>query len=116
MPVHVLGPVSGKITYRDDDRVCSKHFVEGQPTVDHPCPAVHMGYNYQLKKHQVRAARKTRTIQNFTQYRKKNLKTEVEQTDVKVDSSGEADLKQTVENLNKSIKHGHDYSLCVRLC
>ena len=66
--VHVLGPISRMITYRDDDRVCSKHFVEGQPTVSHPCPALHMGYNYQPKKHQVRAARKTRTIQNFTQY------------------------------------------------
>ena len=59
-----------------------------------------MGYNYQPKKHQVRAARKTRTMQNFTQYSlpEKKPKTEVEQTDVKGDSSGEAELKQTVEN------------------
>ena len=34
----------------EDDRVCSKHFVDGQPTVDHPCPTVDMGYNYQPKK------------------------------------------------------------------
>ena len=32
-----------------------------------------------------------------------------------VDSSGEAELKQTVENLNKSIKHDHDYSLCANV-
>ena len=66
-----------------------------------------MGYNYQPKKHQVRAARKTRSIQKFTQYspaeKKKKTKTEVEQTDVKSDSSGEAELKHTVDNLNKSI-------------
>ena len=47
------------------------------------------------------------------QYSRKKPKTEVEQTDVKVDSSGEAEFKQSVENLNKSIKHIHDYSLCV---
>ena len=85
----------------EDDRVCSKHFVDGQPTVDHPCPTVDMGYNYQPKKHQVRAARKTRTMQKFTQYSpaEKKSKTEVEQTDVKGDSSGEAELKQNVDIL-----------------
>ena len=105
----------------EDDRVCSKHFVDGQPTVDHPCPTVDMGYNYQPKKHQVRAARKTRTMQKFTQYSpaEKKSKTEVEQTDVKGDSSGEAELKQNVDNLNKSIKHDHDYIYvcdCVENC
>ena len=51
-------------------------------------------------------------MQNFTQYilPEKNIYiTEVEQTDVRVDGSGEAELKQTVDNLNKSIKHDHDY-------
>ena len=80
-----------------------------------------MGYNYQPKKHQVRAARKTRSIQKFTQYSpaEKKTKTEVEQTDVKGDNSGEAELKQTVDNLNKSIKHDHDYIYvceCVENC
>ena len=42
------------------------------------------------------------TIQH---YRKKKPKTEIEQTDVKGDSSGEAELKQTDDNLNKRIKH-----------
>ena len=62
--------------------------MDGQPTVDHRCPTVDMGYNYQPKKHQVRAAGKTRTMQKFTQYRpaEKKSKTEVEQTDVKGDS------------------------------
>ena len=50
----------------EDDRVCSKHFVDGKPTVDHPCPTVEMGcnYMYQSKKHQARAAWKTRGILN----------------------------------------------------
>ena len=51
-------------------------------------------------------------------YRKKS-KTEVEQTDVKGDSSGEAELKQNVDNLNKRIKHDHDYIYgcdCVENC
>ena len=105
----------------EDDRVCSKHFVDGRPTVDHPYPTVDMGYNYQPKKHQVRAARKTRTMQKFTQYSpaKKKSKTEIEQTDVKGDSSGEAELKQNVGTLNKSIKHDHDYIYvcdCVENC
>ena len=105
----------------EDDRVCSKHFVDGQPTVAHPCPTVDMGYNYQPKKHQVRAARKTRTTQKFTKYSpaEKKPKTEVDQTDVKGDSSGEAELKQTVVNMNKSIKHDHDYIYecdCVENC
>ena len=78
-------------------------------------------YNYQPKKHQVRAARKTRTMQKFTQYSpaEKKSKTEVEQTDVKGDSSGEAELRQNVDNLNKSIKHDHDYIYvcdCVENC
>ena len=95
--------------------------MDGQPTVDHPYPTVDMGYNYQPKKHQVRAARKTRTVQKFTQYSRaeKKSKTEVEQTDVKGDSSGEAELKQNVENLNKNIKHDHDYIYvgdCVENC
>ena len=62
--------------------------MDGQPTVDQSCPTVDMGYKYQPKKHQVRTARKTRTIQKFTQYstaeEKKEPKTEIEQTDVKV--------------------------------
>ena len=88
-----------------------KHFVDGQPTVDHPCPIIDMGYDYQPKKDQVRAARKTRPIQKFTQYSpaEKKPKTEVKQTDVKGDSSGEAELIQTVDNLNKGIKHDLDY-------
>ena len=99
----------------EDDRVCSKHFVDGQPTVDHPCPTVNMGYNYQPKKHQVRAAHKTRAMQTFTQYSpaEKKPKTEIEQTDV------EGDLKQTVDNMNNSIKHDHDYIYvcdCVENC
>ena len=50
---------------------------------------------------------------------RKKSKTEVEQTDVKGDSSGEAELKQNVDNLNKSIKHDHDYIYvcdCVENC
>jgi hypothetical protein len=50
---------------------------------------------------------------------RKKPKTEAEQTDVKGDSSGEAELKQTVDNLNKSIKHDHDYIYacnCVENC
>ena len=78
-------------------------------TVDHPCPTVDMEYNYQPKIHQERAALKTRTastaVYTIQPSRKKNLlKAEVEQTDVKVDSSGEPELKQTVDNLNKSFK------------
>ena len=50
-------------------------------------------------------------MQKFTQYSpaEKKSKTEVEQTDVKGDRSSEAELKQNVDNLNKSIKHDHDY-------
>ena len=40
---------------------------------------------------------------------RKKSKTEVEQTDVKGDSWGVAELKQNVDSLNKSIKHDHDY-------
>ena len=50
---------------------------------------------------------------------RKKSKTEVEQTDVKGDSSGEAELKQNVDNLNKSIKHDHGYIYvcdCVENC
>ena len=50
---------------------------------------------------------------------KKNPKTEVERTDVKGDSSDEAELKQTLDNLNKSIKLDHDYIYvcdCVENC
>ena len=42
----------------EDDRICSKHFVERQPTVDHPCPAVDMGVQQPAKRNA-----KTRTIQ-----------------------------------------------------
>ena len=76
-------------------------------------------HNYQSKKHQVRAAGKTRTVHKFTQYSpaEKIPKTEVEQTDVKGDSSGEAELKQTVDNLNDLIKHDHIYACdCVDYC
>ena len=55
------------------------------------------------------------TIQPCT----KKSKTEVEQTDVKGDSWGEAELKQNVDSLNKSIKHDHDYIYvcdCVENC
>jgi len=95
--------------------------VDGQPTVDHPCPTVDMGYNYQPKKDQVSEARKTRPIQKFTQYSpaEKKPKTEVEQADIKGDSSSEAELKETVENLNKGIKRDHDYIYvcdCVENC
>ena len=82
-------------------RVCSKHFVDGQPTVDHPCPcpALDMGTTTNRKKTSGKNSPQTRTVQRFTQYSppEKRPKTEVEQTDVKVDSSGEAELKQTVE-------------------
>ena len=44
---------------------------------------------------------------------RKKSKTEVEQTTVKGDSSDEAELKQNVDNLNKSIKHNHD---CICVC
>jgi len=27
-----------------DSRVCSRHFVEGQPTLQHPHPTLNMGY------------------------------------------------------------------------
>ena len=95
--------------------------MDGQPTLDHPCPTVNMGYNYQPKKHQVRAARKTRAMQNFTQHSPAETKpkTEIEQTDDEGDSSGEAGLKQTVDNMNNSIKHDHDYIYvcdCVENC
>ena len=54
-------------------------------------------------------------MQKFTQYSpaEKKSKTEVEQTDVKGDGSGEAELKQNVDNLNKSIKYDHD---CIYVC
>ena len=39
----------------------------------------------------------------FFQKKKYIYITEVEQTDVRVDSSGEAELKQTVDNLNKRL-------------
>ena len=50
-------------------------------------------------------------MQKFTLYSpaEKKSKTEVEQTDVKGDSWGVAELKQNVDSLNKSIKHDHDY-------
>jgi len=54
-----------------------------------------------------------------TALQKKNPKSEVEQTDVKGDSSGEAELKQTVDNLNEGINHDHDYIYvcdCVENC
>ena len=44
---------------------------------------------------------------------RKKSKPEVEQTDVKGDRSGKAELKQNVDNLNKSIKHDHDYIYAV---
>ena len=50
---------------------------------------------------------------------RKKSKTELEQTDIKGDSSGEVELKQNVDNLNKSIKHDHDYTYvcdCVENC
>ena len=81
--------------------------MDGKPTVDHPCPTVEMGCNYQPKKHQARAARKTKGIQKFMQYSpvEKKPNTEGEHTDFK----GEVELKQTVENLNKSIEQDHGY-------
>ena len=33
-----------------NDRVCSKHFVDGVPTVAHPDPSLHMGYDLPQKK------------------------------------------------------------------
>ena len=70
-------------------------------------PIIHVllsiwGTTTNRKQHLVSAARKTRTIQKFAQYNppeKKPPKTEVEQTDVKVDNSGESELKLTVDNL-----------------
>ena len=50
---------------------------------------------------------------------RKKPKSELEQTDVKGDSSGEAELTQTVDNLNKGINHDHDYIYvcdCVENC
>ena len=66
-----------------------------------------MGCNYQPKKHQARAARKTKGIQKFMQYSpvEKKPNTEGEHTYFK----GEVELKQTVENLNKSIEQDHGY-------
>ena len=85
------------------------------PKIIHACP-----YGVQLPTVKT-SGKSSPQKENYTEFytiqsSRKKTKTEVEQTDVKVDSSGEAELKQTVENLNKSIKHDHDYSLCVRLC
>ena len=44
-----------------------------------------------------------------TALQEKKTKTEVEQTDFKGDSSGLAEFKQTVDNLNNRIKHDNDY-------
>lgn len=30
---------------KSHDRVCSKHFVDGKPTVSHPAPTLHLGYS-----------------------------------------------------------------------
>ena len=49
------------------------------------------------------AKRELCRILHSTFFQKKKTITEVEQTDVRVDSSGEAELKQTVDNLNKRL-------------
>ena len=52
-----------------------------------------------------------RSLPNTT-LRKKTPKTEVEQTDVKVDNSGESELKLTVYNLSKALNKITTTSMC----
>lgn len=108
----------------DDDRVCSKHFVNGQPTEDHPFPTIDVGYNYKPKQQKVRAGRKARTSQHNTQDSpaEKKPKIELEPTEgVMGDNEGDVKLEQAVDNSVKhdSIKHDHDYIYvchCVENC
>ena len=89
----------------EEDRVCSKHFVDGQPTVDHPCPRSIWGTSTSPKTSGKSSPPSENCTEVYTiQPFRKIPKTETQQTDVKGVTSGEAELKQTVDNLNKSIK------------
>ena len=87
--------------------------MDGKPTVDHPCSTVDMGTTTSRKN--IRQEQPGKRPVEKKKKKKKTPKTEAEYTDFKGDSSGEVELKQTVDNLNKSIEHDHDY-IYGRLC
>lgn len=84
-----------------DSRICSVHFVDNKPTVNHPVPTLHLGYS-------IRNEIKGRSLPKRNKLPSQKAKTP--QTDTQPDALGMTGATEQEEHLSSvNITHEHSY-------